>query len=41
MDENNAYFLCILPIHPLANSILGQEDDLSGAKEGGIDNLLI
>lgn len=27
-DENNAYFLCILPIHPLAESILGQEDDL-------------
>jgi len=28
-DENNAYFLCILPVHPLTNSILGQEDDLS------------
>jgi ATP-dependent DNA helicase RecG len=27
-DENNAYFLCILPIHPLTESILGQEDDL-------------
>jgi len=27
-DENNAYFLCILPIHPLTVSILGQEDDL-------------
>lgn len=27
-DENNAYFLCILPVHPLTNSILGQEDDL-------------
>jgi len=28
-DKNNAYFLCILSIHPLADSILGQEDDLS------------
>ena len=28
-DENNTYFLCILPVHPLTNSILGQEDDLS------------
>lgn len=28
-DENNAYFLCIIPIHPLTASILGQEDDLS------------
>jgi ATP-dependent DNA helicase RecG len=27
-DENNAYFLCILPVHPLADSILSQEDDL-------------
>jgi ATP-dependent DNA helicase RecG len=27
-DENNAYFLCVLPVHPLTNSILGQEDDL-------------
>ncbi|MDT0650831.1 KTSC domain-containing protein [Autumnicola edwardsiae] len=27
-DENNAYFLCILAVHPLTNSILGQEDDL-------------
>jgi ATP-dependent DNA helicase RecG len=27
-DENNAYFLCILPVHPLTASILGQEDDL-------------
>jgi ATP-dependent DNA helicase RecG len=27
-DENNAYFLCTIPIHPLAESILGQEDDL-------------
>lgn len=27
-DENNAYFLCTLTIHPLAESILGQEDDL-------------
>lgn len=30
-DENNAYFLCIIPIHPLTASILGQEDDLSRA----------
>lgn len=27
-DENNAYFLCILPVHPLTNSILGSQDDL-------------
>jgi len=27
-DENNAYFLCTLTIHLLAESILGQEDDL-------------
>ncbi|MFZ6665651.1 KTSC domain-containing protein [Peijinzhouia sedimentorum] len=27
-DENNAYFLCILPIHTLTYSILGQKDDL-------------
>lgn len=27
-DENNEYFLCILPVHPLTNSIFGQEDDL-------------
>jgi len=26
-DENNAYFLCILPIHPLTNSIIGSQDD--------------
>ena len=26
-DENNAYFLCILPVHPLTNSILGSQDD--------------
>ena len=32
-DENNAYFLCILPVHPLTNSILGQEDDLSGDED--------
>lgn len=32
-DENNAYFLCIIPAHPLTNSILGQEDDLSRAKD--------
>jgi ATP-dependent DNA helicase RecG len=35
-DENNAYFLCILPIHPLTKSILGQEDDLRRDE----DNLL-
>lgn len=27
-DENNAYFLCVLPIHPLTASILGSQDDL-------------
>jgi ATP-dependent DNA helicase RecG len=27
-DENNTYFLCTLPVHPLTESILGQEDDL-------------
>lgn len=27
-DENNAYFLCILPVHPLTNSILGSQNDL-------------
>lgn len=32
-DENNAYFLCIIPAHPLTNSILGQEDDLSRDKD--------
>lgn len=28
-DENNAYFLCVLSIHPLTDSILGREDDLN------------
>lgn len=27
-DENNAYFLCILPVHPLTNSILGSQKEL-------------
>lgn len=27
-DENNAYFLCILPVHPLTNSILGSQEKL-------------
>src|SRR5690606_4587229 len=27
-DENNTYFLCILPIYPLTNSILGSQNDL-------------
>ena len=27
-DENNTYFLCILPAHPLTESILGSQDDL-------------
>jgi ATP-dependent DNA helicase RecG len=27
-DENNAYFLCILPTHPLTNSILDSTDNL-------------
>ena len=35
-DENNAYFLCILPAHPLTNSILGQEDGLSRDKDNVI-----
>jgi ATP-dependent DNA helicase RecG len=26
-DENNTYFLCILPIHPLTESILGSKDE--------------
>ncbi|WP_262482637.1 ATP-binding protein [Anditalea andensis] len=25
-DENNTYFLCILPVHPLTESILGSQD---------------
>ncbi|MFA5297699.1 MAG: KTSC domain-containing protein [Lutibacter sp.] len=28
-DENNAYFLCILPVHPLTKSVLGQKNELS------------
>lgn len=35
-DENNVYFLCIIPAHPLTNSILGQEDDLSRDKDMSI-----
>lgn len=31
-DENNAYFLCILPVHPLTNSILGSQNDLRGVE---------
>lgn len=27
-DENNAYFLCVLSVHPLTSSILGSQDDL-------------
>ncbi|MEZ4969419.1 MAG: KTSC domain-containing protein [Flavobacteriaceae bacterium] len=27
-DENNAYFLCVLSVHPLTHSILGQEKEL-------------
>jgi hypothetical protein len=27
-DENNTYFLCVLSVHPLTNSILGSQDDL-------------
>ncbi len=27
-DENNAYFLCILPVHPLTKSILGSREEL-------------
>jgi len=29
-DENNAYFLCILPIHPLTESILGSRKNAEG-----------
>lgn len=32
-DENNAYFLCVLPIHPLTNSILGSQNDLKGDED--------
>lgn len=32
-DENNAYFLCILPVHPLTNSILGSQNDLRGDED--------
>ncbi len=40
-DENNAYFLCILPVHPLTNSILGSQDNLSRdeVKENIINDL--
>lgn len=27
-DENNTYFLCILSVHPLTNSILGSQEEL-------------
>ncbi|WP_375580681.1 KTSC domain-containing protein [Marivirga tractuosa] len=27
-DENNTYFLCILPVHPLTESILGSQEDI-------------
>jgi ATP-dependent DNA helicase RecG len=27
-DENNAYFLCVLPVHPLTNSILDSQNSL-------------
>src|SRR5690606_32690367 len=36
-DENNAYFLCILPVHPLTNSILGQEKELRGDEGKAIE----
>tara|TARA_R110002096_G_scaffold220393_1_gene408874 strand:+ start:41 stop:1894 length:1854 start_codon:yes stop_codon:yes gene_type:complete len=32
-DENNAYFLCILPVHPLTNSILGSQEELRGDED--------
>ncbi|MBN2747787.1 MAG: KTSC domain-containing protein [Bacteroidales bacterium] len=32
-DENNAYFLCILPIHPLTESILGSQNQSQGDKD--------
>lgn len=34
-DENNAYFLCILPVHPLTESILGSQD----GRRRGEDNV--
>lgn len=36
-DENNTYFLCILPVHPLTNSILVSTDD----QKRDEDNLMI
>ncbi len=36
-DDDRNYFLCTLPIHPLSKIILGQEDDLSRAK----DNIMV
>src|SRR5690606_25328480 len=32
-DENNAYFLCILPIHPLTESVLGSRNKPEGDKD--------
>lgn len=32
-DENNAYFLCILSVHPLTHSVLGQEEELRRARD--------
>lgn len=36
-DENNAYFLCILPVHPLTNSILGSQDDSRRDEDKGVN----
>jgi len=35
-DENNAYFLCILPIHPLTNSIIGSQDDQRSNEDNSV-----
>lgn len=35
-DENNVYFLCIIPAHPLTNSILGSTDGLRRDEDNAI-----
>ncbi len=36
-DENNAYFLCILSVHPLTHSVLGQERELRRDKDRALE----
>ena len=36
-DENNAYFLCILPVNPLTNSIIGSQEGLRRDEDKGIN----